>query len=246
MRTATSSSAIAPTSSPRPRPSPTPARCTTRSRGRSPRPIARAIRSGREDFSPSWFNAFMFGDGVNFDYTRARTARVVNEDFTGKSVKKYFQDMSGGAVRHRRRRRSAGCKCRTPPGGTAPTSAPATARDELGGWPQTAASPVRAAPEAWSRTRWTPSTRSATPSPAFDWKNYDLDGDGVIDRLWIVHAGYGEEDGTDAAEPHGLRRSGRSGRTPPAVTPAYPVGAGHFRRPVHHDARERRHRRVRP
>ena len=32
--------------------------------------------------------------------------------------------------------------------------------------------------------------------PGFSWKNYDLNGDGVIDRLWIVHAGYGEEDGT--------------------------------------------------
>ena len=38
--------------------------------------------------------------------------------------------------------------------------------------------------------------RSATRSPALDWKNYDLNGDGVIDRLWIVHAGYGEEDST--------------------------------------------------
>ena len=41
--------------------------------------------------------------------------------------------------------------------------------------------------------------------PGFSWKNYDQNGDGVIDRLWIVHAGYGEEDGTDPAEPHGLR-----------------------------------------
>ena len=30
----------------------------------------------------------------------------------------------------------------------------------------------------------------------FDWANYDMNGDGVIDRLWIVHAGYGEEDST--------------------------------------------------
>ncbi len=32
--------------------------------------------------------------------------------------------------------------------------------------------------------------------PGFDWANYDKNGDGIIDRLWIVHAGYGEEDGT--------------------------------------------------
>ncbi len=30
--------------------------------------------------------------------------------------------------------------------------------------------------------------------PGFSWSNYDQNGDGVIDRLWIVHAGYGEED----------------------------------------------------
>ena len=30
--------------------------------------------------------------------------------------------------------------------------------------------------------------------PGFDWAQYDQDGDGIIDRLWIVHAGYGEED----------------------------------------------------
>ena len=31
--------------------------------------------------------------------------------------------------------------------------------------------------------------------PDFDWAQYDMDGNGILDRLWIVHAGYGEEDG---------------------------------------------------
>ena len=29
-----------------------------------------------------------------------------------------------------------------------------------------------------------------------NWADYDTNKDGVIDRLWIVHAGYGEEDNT--------------------------------------------------
>ena len=32
--------------------------------------------------------------------------------------------------------------------------------------------------------------------PDFDWAKYDQDGDGEIDRLWIIHAGLGEEDST--------------------------------------------------
>ena len=62
--------------------------------------------------------------------------------------------------------------------------------------------------------------------PGFSWKNYDQDGDGVIDRLWIVHAGYGEEDGTHSAEPHRLRRGRSLVALRRRVTPAYPVGEG--------------------
>ena len=59
----------------------------------------------------------------------------------------------------------------------------------------------------------------------FDWKNYDQNGDGIIDRLWIVHAGYGEEDGatlldrTDYGEAANWSHSS-------AVTPPYPVAPG--------------------
>ena len=55
-----------------------------------PRPLSETDRSGQsiwtEDFSNGWFNAFMFGNGVKFQYTR-QDGSVVNEDFTGKSVK---------------------------------------------------------------------------------------------------------------------------------------------------------------
>jgi len=30
--------------------------------------------------------------------------------------------------------------------------------------------------------------------PGFDWHNYDRDADGIVDHLWIIHAGLGEEE----------------------------------------------------
>jgi immune inhibitor A len=33
--------------------------------------------------------------------------------------------------------------------------------------------------------------------PSFDWASYDVNRDGFIDRLWVIHAGYGEEDSTE-------------------------------------------------
>ncbi len=47
------------------------------------------------DFSPSWYQGFLFGNGVVFDYTR-QDSSVVYSDMTGKSLRKYYQDMSGG------------------------------------------------------------------------------------------------------------------------------------------------------
>jgi len=61
--------------------------------------------------------------------------------------------------------------------------------------------------------------------PSFDWKKYDQDGDGVIDRLWIVHSGYGEEDSptmlnrTDYSEAAVWSHSS-------SVVPPYPVAPG--------------------
>ena len=49
-----------------------------------PRPISEADRSGdtiwTEDFSPEWFDGFMFGAGVTFNYTRT-DGSLVHEDF---------------------------------------------------------------------------------------------------------------------------------------------------------------------
>jgi M6 family metalloprotease-like protein len=61
--------------------------------------------------------------------------------------------------------------------------------------------------------------------PGFNWQNYDQNGDGIIDRLWIVHAGYGEEDSptllnrTDYGEAAVWSHSS-------SVTPPYKVSEG--------------------
>ncbi len=160
-----------------------------------PRPVSAADRSGdsiwTEDFSVDWFHAFMFGDGVTFDYTR-QDGSVVHEDFTGQSVKNYYLDLSAGQydihgdvigwvqVPHSTWYYDAD-EC---PGSR---SGARTRRGAIPG-AGTARTLVKDALDAVNAISDT--------IPGFDWANYDLDGDGVIDRLWIVHAGYGEEDGT--------------------------------------------------
>ncbi|MGE5603302.1 MAG: M6 family metalloprotease domain-containing protein, partial [Nitrososphaerales archaeon] len=163
-----------------------------------PRPLSAADRSGdtiwTEDFSKSWFESFMWGNGVKFQYTR-QDGSVVNEDFTGKSVKKYFLDMSGGKyeiagdvigwvkVPHSTWYYGAD---RCPGARSAGFSSYADYPIPGAGSPRTLVKDALTAVNAISNT-----------IPGFDWHNYDRDGDGIIDRLWIVHAGYGEEDGTD-------------------------------------------------
>jgi immune inhibitor A len=145
------------------------------------------------DFSPSWFRGFMFGDGITINYQRTDGSQV-NADFTGKSVKQYFQDFSGGAyningdvvgwvqVPH-----SAwwygGDSC---PGAiSGGSSSLADGKIPGGGTPRTLVKDTLDAVNAISNT-----------IPGFNWADYDLNGDGVIDRLWIIHAGYGEEEST--------------------------------------------------
>ncbi len=141
-----------------------------------------------EDFSPEWFDDFMFGEGVVFDYTM-QDGTPVFEDFTGQSVKDYYLDMSGGTYE--------------------------IAGDVIG-WLQVPHSTWYYDADECPGARSGGGSRGAIPGagtartlvmdaldavnaisdtiPGFDWANYDLDGDGLIDRLWIVHSGYGEED----------------------------------------------------
>lgn len=190
-----------------------------------PRPVSQDDRSGdtiwTEDFSPEWFRAFMFGDGVTFHYTRT-DGSLVHEDFKGKSVKHYYWDMSGGTytitgdvigwvqVPHSTWYYGAD-SC---PGGRSPSGPHDDAPIPGAGSPEQLVKDALDAVNAISNT-----------IPGFDWRNYDLNGDGIIDRLWIVHAGYGEEDSatllnrTDYGEAAIWSHSS-------TVTPFYPVGQG--------------------
>jgi immune inhibitor A len=187
-----------------------------------PRPVSEVDASGdtiwTPDFSPQWFYNFMFGNGITFNYTRTDGSQV-NEDFTGKSVKQYYQDMSGGKY---------------------------NINGDVIGWLQVPHStwwygtdlcpgalsagdsrisdgyiPGAGSPRSLVRDALNAVNAISNTIPGFDWRNYDLNGDGVIDRLWIVHAGYGEEDSqlvgrTDYGESAIWSHSS-------SVTPYYPV-----------------------
>ena len=122
------------------------------------------------DFSPDWFEAFMFGDGVVFDYTR-RTARWSTRTSPGKSVKDYFLDMSGGEYE------IAGDVIGwvQVPHSTWYYGADECPGAALGGSSSSAsdgASPAPAAPRSWSGMRWMPSTLQlsrASTGPTTTW-----------------------------------------------------------------------------
>ncbi len=150
-----------------------------------------------DDFSPQHYYELIFGNGVNIEYTRG-DGSVMSADFTGKSVADYFTDISNGTY---------------------------LIEGEVLGWVQVnhstwhygadfcpgarsvgRSSFADAAIEGAGTTRtFVIDTLEATKAayPDFDWAQYDMDGDGVIDRLWIIHAGIGEEEGSvmvDATE----------------------------------------------
>ena len=163
------------------------------------RPLSPDDRSGdsiwTEDFSKEWFESFMFENGVVISYTM-QDGSPVYENFTGQSVTDYFSDASGGTytiagdvfgwldVDHSTWWYGAD-EC---PGRRSPYESYA---DNSGAIPGagTSKSLVTDALNALNAISDT--------IPGFDWANYDQDGDTIIDRLWVVHAGYGEEDSTD-------------------------------------------------
>lgn len=190
-----------------------------------PRPLSAADRSGdtiwTEDFSSDWFKNFMWGNGVTFHYTRTDDS-LVHEDFTGKSVRHYYMDLSNGQyqitgdvigwvqVPHSTWYYDAD-QC---PG------ARSGATVQRGGMIPGAGNARTLVRHALDKVN------EISPTiPGFDWKNYDQNGDGLIDRLWIVHAGYGEEDSTTL-----LNRTDYSEAAvwshSSAIVPPYPVAPG--------------------
>jgi|GEM_PF-321371 len=160
-----------------------------------PRPLSPDDRSAdsiwTEDFSPEWFNGFMFGEGVVFDFTMQDGTPVL-EDFSGQSVRDYYEDLSDG--RYHITGDVIGWL-------QLPHSTWYYDADECPGARSGASVRRGAIPGAGTARTMVKDALDAVNAikdtiPGFDWANYDLDGDGIIDRLWIVHSGYGEEDGT--------------------------------------------------
>lgn len=140
------------------------------------------------DFSPAHYSNLIGGDGIVFDYAREDGSAVL-EDFTGKSVRDYYEDMSGGAYTF---------------SGTVlgwvqvPHSVWYYGGDGLPGARSCSLRPDDhgAIPGAGdARSLVVDALKSAQAAyPGFDWASLDSDKDGQIDRLWIIHAGLGEED----------------------------------------------------
>lgn len=195
-----------------------------------PRPLSEADRSGQsiwtEDFTPQWFDDFMFGNGIIFDFLRQDGSHVY-ADYTGFSVRDYYEDFSGNTYHidgdvvgwlqlpHSMYWYGAD-QC---PGArsipeSAGTSASNGGQIPGGGTSRSFVTDALDAVNAISNT-----------IPGFHWTNYDGDGDGVIDRLWVVHAGYGEEDSTVL-----LNRTDYSEGSlwshSSSLSPAYSVGQG--------------------
>jgi len=163
-----------------------------------PRPLSPDDRSGdsiwTEDFSNDWYDDFMFGNGVVFSYTMD-DGTPVNEDFTGQSVTDYYWDMSNDvytvtgdvvgwlAVDHSTWYYDAD-EC---PGARSGTSV------QRGGMIPDGGSTKDLVRDALDKVN---EKIIGGQLPGFSWTDYDGDGDGIIDSLWIVHAGYGEEDST--------------------------------------------------
>jgi immune inhibitor A len=143
-----------------------------------------------KDRSPSFVHDMLFGNGVRLQYTR-QDGSAVDQDLTGFSVRDYFLDMSGGTY--------------------------AIAGDVVGWvkvphslyWYGADPCPGRnsgsssgqhngAIPGAGSAQTLVKDAIGAVKAvyPNFDWAQYDVDKDGIIDHLWIVPAGVDESDYT--------------------------------------------------
>jgi len=172
------------------------------------RPRSPDDRSGdsiwTSDFSTEWFEGFMFGNGVVISHTM-QDGTGVHESFVGQSVTDYFSDMSSGAY--------------TVTGDVVgwvgvPHSTWYYDADECPGARSGTSTRRGVIPGAGNSRQLVKDALDAVNAisdtiPGFDWANYDLDADGIIDRLWLVHAGYGEED-----SPTLLNRDPVSGAVP--------------------------------
>ena len=159
-----------------------------------PRPLSANDASGdliwTPDFSPAYYSNVVFGNGWTFSYNR-QDGSPVSADFTGKSVRNYYRDFSSnrydivgdvvGWVQVTNSVWYYGADAVPGRRSGASSAASSGAIPGAGNARQLVIDAIEAVKAAY---------------PAFNWAQYDVNGDGLIDRLWIIHAGYGEEDNT--------------------------------------------------
>lgn len=158
-----------------------------------PRPWSAEDRSGdmiwTPDFGTAFYHEIIFGNGWVFNYTRTNGSAVY-EDYRGCSVRHYYEEQSRGAYTF---------------SGTilgwvrVPHSVQWYGADPCPGRRSGAfVAHNGGIPGAGTaRTLVTDAIEAAKSMyPGFNWARFDRDGDGLIDRLWIIHAGLGEEDST--------------------------------------------------
>jgi M6 family metalloprotease-like protein len=189
-----------------------------------PQPLSDGRSIWTEDFNTEWFEDFMFGNGVVISYT-TQNGTPIQENFIGKSVKDYYSDFS---------------------------SVTYTITGDVVGWLPIdhstwyygadscpgaishngdGVSNNGAIPEAGNNRQLVKDALDAVNAkitagqlPGFSWKDYDQNGDGIIDRLWVVHSGYGEEEGSSLNLVNYGEGSLWSHSS--AITPNYDVGEG--------------------
>ncbi len=149
------------------------------------------------DFGADYYRSLLFGNGVFSQYA-LDDGEQVTIDLRGYSMRQYFEEQSRGMysiegqvlgwvqVPHS----SAWYGADACPGGRSASYSPlADGYFPDGGTPQSLVSDAIDA--------------CVAAYPGFDWAQFDQNGDGVLDRVMFVHAGYGEED-----SPILLKRSG--------------------------------------
>ncbi|MFH1177122.1 MAG: immune inhibitor A domain-containing protein [Acidobacteriota bacterium] len=143
------------------------------------------------DFSPAYYRELFFGNGVWFNYAR-QDGSPVNEDLRGKSLARYFADMSGGAYT---------ISGEVQGWYALPHSVWWYGADECPGW-LSSRSPLVATdgaiPDAGDAESLVREALAAakTANPGFNWAQFDGDRDGSVDQLWVIFAGLGEEGST--------------------------------------------------
>ena len=143
----------------------------------------------RPDFSAEYYSDIIFGDGAVFDFERG-DGSYYYADWAGYSVSNYYAEMSGGKF---------------------------SLEGDVYGWitltnslmyyaADSVLGALTVSDDVWSQVSYwgdvIPGAKGASGLavgacraaaelyPEINWADYDLDGDGIVDSLWVVFAGF--------------------------------------------------------